>query len=251
MATIQRVGGAWWLGVLLAAIAIIVVASRWRSIDFGGLLSVSPAAQVGAAVAYGLALFVIARMPMHPDTYRADIIPAGLSAHLLKYVPGSVWQGQRLLAVGGFGSVARFAVGAFASAGFGLAVSGRGLATISGVVVTVVSFTFAWRAWGRLEASRLTVLAGVAAIAVFVSGALVGLGAGIDPWWSASEVSGAWGFGVMAVPVPAGLGIRELFLSLSAMPVAAAELGVVHRVVTLVTDAVVGGIGILGVMRRR
>lgn len=248
---LQRLADSLWVGVGLALIAAIFVFWRWRAIDFSNLLDVSLPAQVVAGVVYGLSLLVMAQAPRHGEAEPAPLLYAGLAAHLLKYVPGSVWQGQRLLAVGGLASVARFGLCVLIAAGIGLLASGRVVAIVGGVTVVAVGIFASARMWGLRESLRLTSLSLGVTLAVFVSGVLVGVGADLDPWWSGREVSGAWGLGVVAIPVPAGLGIRELFFSLSSMPEAAAELGVVHRVVTLVVDGVIGAVGILGFVRMR
>lgn len=233
----------WWLGLILAGVATVIVISRWSSLDFEILVAVSPVAQVSAAAFYGAGLYAMAQMSREPGVRNSSIVAAGLSAQLLKYVPGSVWQGQRLLAVGGRQTVLRFALGVLTAAGASLVMSGRLSAIVLGVTMASGALLVCARTWGWSAANRILVWAMAVAASVFASGALVGWGAGLDVLWSGREIAGAWGLGVAAVPVPAGLGIRELFLSLSDAAEAAAKLGLIHRVVTLVTDAAVGMLG--------
>lgn len=246
-----RLIGSWWLGFVLAGVATVIVVFRWSALDFETLVSVSPVAQVSAAAFYGAGLYAMAQMSREPGVRDSSIVAAGLSAQLLKYVPGTVWQGQRLLAVGGRQTVLRFALGVLTAAGASLAMSGRLSAVALGVTMASGALLVCRRTWGWSAANRILVWAMAVAVSVFASGALVGWGAGLDLLWSGREIAGAWGLGVAAVPVPAGLGIRELFLSLSDAAEAAAELGLVHRVVTLVTDAAVGMLGLGLLMRRR
>lgn len=246
-----RLVGSWWLGFVLAGIATVIVVSRWSSLDFETLVSVSPVAQISAAATYGAGLYAMAQMSSQPGARDSSVVAAGLSAQLLKYVPGSVWQGQRLLAVGGRQTVLRFALGVLTAAGASLAMSGRLSAIALGVAMASGALLVCWRTWGRPAANRILIWAIAVALSVFASGALVGWGAGLDLVWSGREIAGAWGLGVAAVPVPAGLGIRELFLSLSDAAEAAAKLGLVHRVLTLVTDAAVGMLGLVLLMRNR
>lgn len=251
LALFMRLAGSWWLGVGLASVAIIFVVSRWRSFEFEDLQSVSLLLQIAAASVYVVGLVALAQMPRESGDRTTRLLCAGLSAQLLKYVPGSVWQGQPLLAVGGGSAIARLVAGVLMSAGVGLAISDRLLAVVLGVIVLGVAMGASWRLWGWVTSKRLLLLSIPVAMSVFISGVLVGTGAGLDPWWSGREMAGAWGLGVVAVPVPAGLGIREFFLSLSSQPQAAAQLGVVHRVVTLAADVVVGAIGMICAAKNR
>lgn len=246
-----RLVGSWWLGFVLAGIAIVFVVSRWSSLDFETLVTVSPVAQISAATFYGAGLYAMAQMSREPGVRDSSVVAAGLSAQLLKYVPGSVWQGQRLLAVGGKLTVLRFALGVLTAAGVSLAMSGRLSAIALGVAMASGALIVCRRIWGWSAVNRILVWAMAVAVSVFASGMLVGWGAGLDLLWSGREIAGAWGLGVAAVPVPAGLGIREVFLSLSDAAEAAAKLGLVHRVVTLVTDAAVGMVGLVLLVRGR
>ena len=153
--------------------------------------------------------------------------------------------------MGGMSAVFTFALGVLAAAGLGLAVSGRLISVVLGVGAFVTAIGVAWRAWGMKVAIRVGLLSLLVMAFVAVSGALVGAGAGLGAAWAAREIAGAWGLGVLVLPVPAGLGIRELFLSLSEIPAASAQLGLVHRVVTLAVDVLVGGVGFMLAARRR
>jgi hypothetical protein len=92
-------------------------------------------------------------------------------------------------------------------------------------------------------------MAGLGAAGIFASGAL--LGHGLDAGWleSGRGIAGAWGFGVIALPVPAGLGIRELYLSLVDPTGVGAALALTHRSLTIVADILLGVAG-LALVRR-
>ena len=250
MVRIQRLASSWWLGLALALAAAVFVFLSWRSVDFASLSTVTGPYLLGSGLFYGSALMLMTLIPQGSRVV-AGLTYATMSAHLFKYVPGSIWQGQRLVAVGGMSVVFRFAFGVLTAAGLGLAVSGRMFAVLLGLGVIATALGVGWRSWGLRYAVRMALLAILIVLGVAMSGAVVGAGAHLDPWWSARQISGAWGLGVLAVPVPAGLGIRELFLSLSDMPAASAQIGLVHRVVTLAVDTLVGGIGFLLATRRR
>ncbi len=239
----------WQLGLGLAVTALVFVAYRWQTVDLSGVLSLPLGFVLSAAFAYGAALVCLALVPVSERQSGDQIVSAGLAAHLLKYVPGSLWQGQRLFAAGGRTAVGQFALGVLLAAGLGLGLSSRGLWVVLGFVLVMVSTVQNLRFWGVRLAVRSLVFGSLATAGVAISGAMAGAALGLEPIQSGREITGAWGFGVLAIPVPAGIGMRELYLSFSASPDAAAQLGLVHRVLTMAADAVVGLVGFLSIRR--
>ncbi|MGD2101697.1 MAG: hypothetical protein PVG83_05620 [Acidimicrobiia bacterium] len=235
----------WQLGLILAVLAIGFVAVSWRSVDFDQLFVLPPGAILGSAGAYAMALGSIALAVWQPGPPPPrTVIGSGLAAQILKYVPGSVWQGQRILGVAGWRALTRFTGVVFAAAGIGLAVSGGTIAVIAGVSVVAVTLTICIRFLSPGEAASVGLVSAVTVISIVLSGAFLGWGLGIDPMASGRDVVGAWGLGALAVPIPAGVGIREFYFSVTNDPDVGAQLAIGFRAVTLIVDVVVGSLGL-------
>ena len=81
-------------------------------------------------------------------------------------------------------------------------------------------------------------------LAIGLSGGILGAAMGMSFIATGRDIVSAWGLGVLVVPVPAGLGIRELYLSVAGTTGMALEVGVVHRLISLVADIVIGLVGL-------
>lgn len=224
--------------------AFIVVAVRWQELDFSGLQRLTPISAVSATAVYLIALVALAFVPGQPRPTKRGVA-GGLKAQLVKYVPGGVWQAQPLLVAGGGVTVALFAIGVFAAASLGLAASGSRVLLVGGGLLFVFCVTYVRYKWGLSIAVRLGLLAAVATALIALSGAVVGSGLGLESIASAREVAGGWGLGVLAVPIPAGLGVREAYISLAGAETSGPLLALTHRVVTLIGDV---GVGLAGFM---
>lgn len=243
IAWLQNLAQNSWVGLALGVTALIVVAIRWQQVDITVLVDSDPLTLIISGLSYALALIAFAFLSHPLDETSRVAIGAGLSAHALKYVPGTIWQGQRLLAVGGPSAVAKFAAGVVLAGGFALVTSGVLIWAASGTAVVLVVVVFVGRQWGPRELRRLMSIAILGFVAILGSGFLLGLSLGFDAWGAARDVAGAWGLGVLVVPVPAGLGVREIYFAASAASETGAALAVAHRTVTLIADACVGSLG--------
>lgn len=232
----------WQVGSAIAVFAGIFVFSNWRSVEWSGLYEIAPELLTGAAIGYGGALMVLG-LVVSPGRGRRSLqlFGSGLAAQLLKYAPGTIWQGQRLYSVGGASVVAQFAGTIFVAAGLGLVVSGASVVGAIGVVAVVGTLVAGHRLFGSFITLRIGLFSVMVAAGVGVSGALIGKGLGLDAISSGRDVVGAWGLGALTVPVPAGLGVRELYLSLATSGSdAVPQLAVAHRALTLVMDVMIG-----------
>lgn len=248
MQFILRWTRSWQLGLVLAVIAVIFVVINWQTVDFSVFSGLSTGDLILSALAYGAALWLIAYAVL-PDRTAGGrnsrpILGSGLAAQLLKYVPGTLWQGQRVYATGGMGAVARFTSAGFLAAGVSLIISGRLLSSMLGVAAVVVTFGLSVRYLGSKVALRVALVSFIVSVGVATSGAFVGSSLGLDAVSAGREVAGAWGFGILVVPVPAGLGVRELYLSLASEAALGPNLALTHRAMTLAVDFAIGSIGI-------
>lgn len=251
MAELVSFARSWKLGLPLATAAIAVVVIRLESEDFELLGSVSPIAIAGSGLSYAFGLLALAVAPTTVGGFDRRTLGSGMAAHLLKYVPGSVWQGQRLFAVGGAGAVGRFVLVVVLAAGAALLASGHLWSTLVGATVTVMAVWLGNRAWGGRAVIWFLSIGVSAALAIGVSGGILGAAMGIGFVESARDIGAAWGLGVVAVPVPAGLGVRELYLSVGSDSALSIGLGLAHRMVSLGADAIVGWVGLTAFSVRR
>ncbi len=242
--TLGRIARSWKLGLLLALIATIVVVSRVDIEEFRLVGAVSPAAILGSSISYAAGLLVLALAPAVSQRVDRRTIGSGMSAHLLKYVPGSIWQGQRLLATGGVAAVGRFVLLVVLSASGALLVSGHLWAILVGSVVATIAVWIGWRNWGADYVIGAIVMSWAVVLAIGLSGGILGAAMGMSFIATGRDIVSAWGLGVLVVPVPAGLGIRELYLSVAGTTGMALEVGVVHRLISLVADIVIGLVGL-------
>lgn len=207
--------------------------------DFSGLQKLTAGRALLALMAYVGALLALAAIPgtVRPRTRE---IAGALKAQLVKYVPGGLWQAQPLLVAGGGGSVALFGIGVLAAAGLGLALSGLWVLALSGGTVFLLCVLYVRFKWSPVQALRTALLVAVVVAGIALSGALVGTGLGIEATASGREVVGGWGLGVLAVPIPAGLGVREAYIGMVGAEDWGPVLALTHRVITIGGDVIAG-----------
>jgi hypothetical protein len=247
---LNRIARSRVLGLVLVIAALIVVVTQWRGMDFTGLQRLAPGRALLALLAYLGALVALAAIPgaVRPGT---GALEGGLKAQLVKYVPGGLWQAQPLLAAGGGGSVALFAIGVLAAASLGLTLSGSWLLVLAGGLVFVSCALYVRFKWSPLHALRTVLLVLGAVAGITLSGALVGSGLGLEAVASGREVVGGWGLGVLAVPIPAGIGVREAYIGMVGANDWGPVLALTHRVVTVAGDVIAGLAGITLARRRK
>lgn len=235
-------------GVVLAVASLIVIFDRWGDAPWDRLSEVRPSSLALSAVAYAIAPVALAYGAF--GSIRGEVGGAGLATQLLKYVPGTVWQAHPIYATAGAQGVASYGLSVLLAASLALAISGLPLATVSGAVAAFIVAGFVWYRQGAALTLRMTTTALIAVFALALSGAALATAFDVDPLTTGTRVSAAWGAGVWAVPVPAGLGVREAFLAITSGP-DLAPLVATHRLVTLVADVVLGllGLGLLKVQR--
>lgn len=234
------------LSLTLIAIAGWFIVSRWVSADWSPLRSVDLGWLLVAATSYslvplGIAIGAGARL-------RNRLFRSVLAAQLHKYIPGGVWQAQPLVSAGGFSFAGRMALATFVTAGVAIALGTTGWVRLAALVTagTLVA-VYGWRSGAR-DGMLLLCAGGIAAAFMVGSGAAVSSALGLDGLRVGRAVGAAWGFGVIAIPVPSGLGVREASLTILLAGDGAA-VAASHRLVTLVADVVMGAAGI-GVFTR-
>ena len=243
---VLRWARSWKLGLLLMVVALAFVFVAWRDADFSGLTAAGWGSIAASAMAYGVAVLLMAAAVIENTSSKSSTsLAAGLSTQLFKYVPGTIWQGQRILASDGVSGIGRFAGVVLIAAALGLGASGRGVSIAIALIVGAVVLGLTWRSSGQSAAARVVGLGLGVAIGISLSGAALGAGLGMEAGQVGREIAGAWGLGVLIVPVPAGIGVRELYLSLGATSDATAQLAIAHRSMTLVIDVAFGLLGVL------
>lgn len=243
VAPLVTLARSWQVGLVFGAIALLVVGLRWPSMELDAFAQLQLLPVVGSAATYGFALLTLGSFLWRPDR-SWTLVGSGMAAQLLKYVPGSIWQAQRLLAVGGAPSVGEFAAVAAMAAGIGMGVSGSWFVGLVGLLAALAVVAIVVRLLGVVVAVRIG-LAGLAVVSlIVVSGALLGIALGLDSLDSGQTVVAAWGVGVLAVPVPAGIGVRELYFSLAEGGETGVQLAIAHRTLTLFVDVAVGSVGL-------
>ena len=225
------------LAVVLVAGAAVFIANRWHDADWSTLAAAHPAWLAVAGLGYGAALLALACTATGGPTTSAW--PAVLEAQLHKYIPGSVWQAQPLIASGGTGLAARFAHATLLSAALAIAVGvGGWISLIAGLASGLLVAGAAW----KLGPRQALISLGWSVVAVFLlasSGAAVAAALGFEPARAGRAVGAAWGLGVAAIPVPSGIGVREATLTVLLAEQGAA-VAAAHRLVTLGVDVAVG-----------
>lgn len=220
----------------------VFIAFRWRSTDWTALATAKIGWLLLGGLAYAAALLALPIAATGGPDRR--IWRAAFEAQLHKYVPGSVWQAQPLVAVGGLRLALRVGWATILTAAIAIAANVQGWVLVATSIALVCLIAVSGARLGWRFTAKGVFWAGVAALLMITSGALVAVGLGMDFVSVGRAVGAAWGFGVLAVPVPSGIGIREasmtLLLSEQGPPVAAA-----HRLLTLVVDVVVGSSAVL------
>ena len=239
-------------GSALAVIAVILVWLQWRGLDFSEMGRLTLADAVYAAAFYAVGVLFLAVVPAAAASDKGQVLGASLTAQLLKYVPGGVWQAQPIYSRGGGSSVLLFALGVLSAAGLALVPSGSWVLFIVGIGVVGIVAAYLWVKWGAVATIRTVAIAALAFLGIGISGAFVGSGLGLDAVTSAREVAGAWGLGVVMIPVPAGIGVRELYISIADTTGSGPLLALTHRGITLAVDVAAGlcGYALIAWMRR-
>lgn len=232
----------------LVAIAGWFISSRWVAADWSSLRSVDLGWLLVAAVSY---VFVPLAIAVAAGAgFRSRLLRSALAAQIHKYVPGGIWQAQPLVAAGGLSFAGRMALATFVTAGFSIGIGTEGwvrLAALAAAGAAVV--VYGWRL-GAPSALLLSVAGGVAAGCMVGSGAAISSALDLESLQVGRAVGAAWGFGVIAVPVPSGLGVREASLTIL-LAGDGAVVATTHRLVTLVSDVVMGAVGIGLLTRQR
>lgn len=227
----------WQFGLLLMAIAAVVVVNRWDLPEMRSLGELPFGSLVLAGLAYASGLVVLTYVSVLDVENRLQSVGRALRAQVLKYIPGSVWQVQALLAEGGRRSVAIYGASGILAAGQGLLFSPYALVAVCGLVIVAGTVLVAAKTLGPRSTLICLFAASVLVGTIWVSGGLVGAGLGLGFLESARQIASAWAVGVVAIPVPAGLGIREMYLAIGSPSLV--ELGIAHRLVTFLVDLVV------------
>ena len=142
--------------------------------------------------------------------------------------------------------VATFAGVALFTATIVLGVSGILIVQLVGWAIAVALLTVAVRRLGGRRTVVVGGLAVVSAVLIVSSGMAVSASVG-GPLTLGVDLGTSWAIGVMAIPVPAGLGVREGAMAVladadAAMVLAASAL---HRLAATAADALIGGAGIV------
>jgi hypothetical protein len=234
---VERLAKSPVLGTVLVVVSATFIAGRWSAADLHELTDARVDWLVVSGLSYAggvasLAMAATGRM-------QRSVLQPAFEAQLYKYIPGGFWQGGPWIRVGGLSLVGRYAAATVAAAVVSLALATTGVLLLAcAALIIVVGIMLQPRiGWPTLARSSTLILLTVFLIAG--SGAAIGFALGRDPLSMGRAVGAAWGTGVLAVPVPGGLGVREAALTLlegaEAAPVAA-----MHRLVTLSTDVLLG-----------
>ena len=244
MEMIESVARSRTAGVVLVLAAAVFLSVAWRDADFGVAASAKPLWLVVAACLYGAAIVALAAVASTPLSIR-DLVPV-LDAQIFKYVPGGLPQSAPLLRAGGARLVGRYALATLVSALAGVLIAApRNLRIALAMTLTLVA-AFGYQRLGARRLLRKGALVAGVALLIAASGSAVALSLDLDPALAGRAVAGGWGIGVLALPVPSGLGVREAAIALLAGPELAA-VAVLHRLVTFVTDL---SLGVLAVVLR-
>lgn len=246
---LQRVARHPMFGLVIAVIGIVVLVAGGRGEWMEARASLG-AANLGlvvvAGIAFGAGTFMLAMAATYALSGRERMLYGSMASQALKYIPGSVWQTSFVFAEASISGVATFAGVTFFTAAVALGVSGILVLQLVGLAFASALLAVAVR---RLGTRRTAVVGGMAvgsAAFIVASGVAVSasVGASINLGF---DIGTSWAIGVMAIPVPAGLGVREGVMTVVADDAAAVVLAVsaLHRVATTAADALVGGAGIL------
>jgi hypothetical protein len=234
------------VGAALLVASAIFITVRWAESDLSVIRSADPRWLISGAVSYTVALLSLAGAGFH--RLEGRVISTVFEAQLYKYVPGGVWQSRPLLRAGGVGLVGRYALATLVSAVLAIALVTTGPGRVAVVALVAIVTLVSMVRLGPVSGLRFITLATLTVSLIAGSGACVAMAVGLSPFDAARAVAGGWGAGVLAVPVPGGLGVREAAIMVVGGSDAAA-LAAIHRLVTLTTDVVLGA-GVLVLSRR-
>jgi len=227
------------LTILLLAGSMLFVLLRWRDARWEALAGADIPLLLAGGVVYAGSLAAL--IAVIADGGRM-MVAAGASTQLLKYLPGGIWLGQPLLAAGRMADIGSYAWGALVAAGTATTLGAGAPFSYIGGLFTLAAIGFGLWYFGIRQGLMRSVYATGAGAAIVVSGVVVSLALGGSGWSDGQAVGLSWAVGVFAVPVPAGLGVREAMMTLlggtDAAPLAAA-----HRLVTFLVDVLVGVAG--------
>ena len=238
------------IGVALAVIGIVVLAFSGRHVwseSRDAFASASLSYVALASVAFAAATVSLAlSISFLVDRGRVMWFGA-MASQLLKYIPGSVWQTAFLYSDAMFRGVGVYVGVTLFAAATALALSAVPVLVIPAALVMVTLFTLGARSIGFGRVSVAASLAGLSGGFVLVSGLLTAAAIGSDLQLG-RELATVWGIGVLAIPVPAGLGVREGAIALlsTSDPGTVLAVATLHRLATTVADGCVGAFGLWG-----
>jgi len=244
------------IGIGFAVVAIAFVATRWSDswTELKGLAAGAHWLGLAAAlVLYVLALLAIAAgiaISLGPS---AGVFWGALGGQLLKYIPGAVWQGIPTAAERSTSGYLTYGAVTLGAASVGLLLSRRPLIVAAGFAFCAILLFAGFRSASPATTVTVALLVVVAVVCLAASAAAVGSMYGLDPATWGRDLAAAWGVGVLSIPVPAGLGIRELALTgfSEADTATIALVATSHRSVTLVGDVAAGVVGLIAHARVR
>ncbi len=244
------------IGVSTALVAIGFVATKWSD-SWGQLRDLAAGAQwvglVASLALYVLALLAVAAGISMSLDRSVWVFWGALGGQLLKYIPGAIWQGIPTAAERSIGGYLTYAVVTLGAAGVGLLLSRQTLIVGFGVALCAALFFLGAKYRSVSTAAQVGLVIVTAVLLLAASGAAIGMTYGLDPFTWGRDMAAAWSLGVLSIPIPAGLGIRELALTgLSDADVASVALvATSHRAVTLFGDVAAGAIGLIAYSRMR
>ncbi len=229
----RRVSRSRLLGTVLAAVALWFAVTTWERPEVDLSAGTMTLALVGSALLYAGALLSL-------SASLGRLWVSGLASQLLKYVPGTIWQAQPTMAAGGWDAMGRLVAATVVGALLAVSCAG-GWVTAAGLVATAIALAAVAKIRGN-RAAALTLAAGAtAAVLLGASGAVIGFAVGAGGFEWARAVAAGWGAGVLALPVPAGLGVREAVFAVMGPVETGAVVAAAHRTATVAIDVVVGG----------
>lgn len=189
------------------------------------------------------------------------------AGELGKYVPGSVWpiigRGELLRRGGASGQVAYASVVLSLAMLYGASILPIGVLLLHPAVLTKVRSVVERLARRRLElpvvpfGRVVQILLGYVPVWVLIAATTMAvaraLHAGGSVWRLAAATVLSWLVGFLAVPVPAGAGVREAaFVGLSGLPAGlGATVAITSRLCFIVVDGVGGALSLAAVARER
>ena len=241
-------------GVLaIVGLTILAVSGRDAWGNAGDALETADIRWLAAScVAFAAAHLMLAFSITYALRGAREVFFGSMASQTLKYVPGSIWQTSYIFAeatvkgVGIYVAATLFAAAAALSIADASAIRFVGIAGVGALLIAAVVRL------GFQRAIRACSLAAGAAAFVVLSGMAIArsLGAGSS---LGLDLATGWGMGVLAVPVPAGLGVREGVLSVvsDSEPGVTVAASALHRIATTLADGIIGGLGILWWRRSR